>query len=56
MTFYFLDTPVKFKIPLQKDGGIKKGRGKGWIAASIPKNRCVSFSMFCKKLAETADS
>jgi len=56
MTFYFLDTPVKFKNPLQKDGGIKKGRGKGWIAASIPKNRCVSFSMFCKKLSETADS
>jgi hypothetical protein len=50
MTFYFLDNPVKIKLPLQKDGGIKQGRGKGWIAASIPKNRCVSFSKFCEKL------
>lgn len=56
MTFYFLDTPVKFKKPLQKDGGIKKGRGKGWIAASIPKNRCVSFSRFCEKIVQASST
>jgi hypothetical protein len=52
MTFYFLDTPVQILNPLQKSKGIKKGRGKGWIAAAIPKNRCVSFSTFCKKIIE----
>jgi hypothetical protein len=42
-TYFFLSSPFKFKTPLRKDGGIKKGRGKNWIAAKIPPNRCISF-------------
>lgn len=49
-TFYFLDEPVKLSKPLLKDGGNKKGRGKGWIAAMIPKNRCVTFEEFTKRM------
>jgi hypothetical protein len=49
-TYFFLDQPIKLGIPLKKDGGIKKGRGRNWIAASIPKNRCVSFSEFTKRI------
>lgn len=51
-TYYFLDTPLKFKSPLVKDGGKKKGRGKNWIAAMIPPNRCVSFTEFIKHIPE----
>lgn len=50
LTYYFLDKPIEFERPLKKDGGIGKGRGKGWIAASIPKNRCVPFDEFAKRI------
>lgn len=49
-TYYFLDKPVKLNKPLRKDPGIKKGRGVGWIAASVPPNRCVSFQEFTKRI------
>jgi hypothetical protein len=48
LTYYFLGTRLKLKENLMKDGGIETGRGKGWIAAAIPKNRCVSFEEFLK--------
>jgi hypothetical protein len=51
-TYYFLDKPIKFTNALRKDGGIKKGRGKNWIAAMIPPNRCVTFSEFIKHIPE----
>lgn len=51
-TYYFLDEPLTFINPLKKDGGKKKGRGKNWIAANIPKNRCVSFADFIKHIPE----
>lgn len=51
-TYYFLDEPLTFKTPLKKDGGRKKGRGKNWIAAMIPSNRCVSFTDFIKHIPE----
>jgi len=51
-TYYFLDEPLTFKSPLRKDGGREKGRGKNWIAAMIPPNRCVSFSDFLKHIPE----
>ncbi|MEX0981063.1 MAG: PD-(D/E)XK nuclease family protein [Bacteroidales bacterium] len=50
MTYYFLDEPVKIKENLLKDGGNKKGRGKNWIAAMIPKNRCVTFEEFVRRM------
>ncbi len=49
-TYYFLAEPVKLNKPLLKDGGNKKGRGKGWIAAMIPKNRCVTFEEFARRM------
>jgi hypothetical protein len=51
-TYYFLDSPLRFKNPLRKDGGIEPGRGKDWIAAHIPPNRCVSFIDFIKHIPE----
>lgn len=42
-TYYFLGDALKLPKVLKKDTGIEKGRGKNWIAASISKNRCVSF-------------
>jgi hypothetical protein len=51
-TYYFLDEPLIFKTALKKDSGIKKGRGKNWIAAQIPPNRCVSFTDFIKNIPE----
>lgn len=51
-TYFFLDTPLTFKNALRKDGGIKKGRGKNWIAAMIPPNRCVTFTEFIKHIPE----
>ncbi|MDA3077950.1 hypothetical protein OFO07_03295 [Campylobacter sp. JMF_06 NA1] len=51
-TYYFLEEEFSFKNPLKKDGGIEKGRGKNWIAAAIPKNRCVSFTDFLKHIPE----
>ncbi len=51
-TYYFLDKPLRLKKNLKKDGTIKKGRGKGWIAGSIPKNRNVSFAEFTKQMID----
>lgn len=51
-TYYFLRKEMDFKSPLIKDGGIEKGRGKNWIAANIPQNRCVNFSVFLKHILE----
>jgi len=51
-TYYFLDTPFTFKSALRKDPGKEKGRGKDWIAAMIPPNRCVSFTDFIKHIPE----
>ena len=50
-TYFFLDEPLKLLRPLKKDKGRKKGRGKNWIAAMIPKNRCVSFLEFARRIA-----
>jgi hypothetical protein len=49
-TYYFLDYPVPLGTPLLKDGGNKKGRGKNWVAAMIPKNRCVTFQEFTHRV------
>lgn len=51
-TYYFLDEPLNFNTALKKDGGIEKGRGKNWIAAHIPPNRCVTFTEFIKHIPE----
>jgi hypothetical protein len=51
-TYFFLDKPLKLTKNLQKDGGRKQGRGKDWIAAMIPANRCVTFSEFTKRLMQ----
>lgn len=50
LTYYFLDEPVEINNNLLKDGGNKKGRGKNWIAAMIPKNRCVTFEEFVRRM------
>lgn len=50
VTYYFLEEPVRLKKNLMKDGGKEKGRGKDWIAAMIPKNRCVTFNEFVKRM------
>jgi hypothetical protein len=55
-TFYFLDEPVELLLPLLKDGTIKKGRGKNWIAGMIPKNRCVTFAEFVRRIAKNKTS
>jgi len=55
-TFYFLAAPLRLSLPLKKDGTNKKGRGKNWIAALIPKNRCVTFEEFTKRLMKAANS
>ena len=49
-TFFFLDDKVKLPKNLLKDGTREKGRGKDWIAAMIPPNRCVSFEEFIKHM------
>lgn len=54
-TYYFLSEPVALGLPLLKDGGNKAGRGKNWIAAMIPKNRCVSFEEFTKRIIQSYD-
>lgn len=54
-TYFFLDEPLKLDYPLKKDGTRKKGRGKDWIAAMIPKNRCVSFLEFARRIANQRD-
>ena len=55
-TYFFLGEPLRLNTPLQKDGTNKKGRGKNWIAAKIPKNRCVTFSEFTRRLIEKKNS
>ncbi|APY06865.1 hypothetical protein BWZ20_00495 [Winogradskyella sp. J14-2] len=50
LTYYFLEEPVRLNSNLMKDGGKEKGRGKNWIAAMIPKNRCVTFNEFVKRM------
>lgn len=55
-TFYFLAHPVELNRPLLKDGGKEKGRGKGWIAAMIPKNRCVTFEEFTRRMVMAASN
>lgn len=52
-TYYFLGNPVTLPRPLLKDGGIQKGRGKDWIAAKIPKNRCVTFEKFSEQMVKS---
>jgi hypothetical protein len=54
-TYYFLADPVQLDKPLLKDGGREKGRGKGWIAAMIPRNRCVTFEEFTRRIVESAN-
>lgn len=49
-TFYFLSEPVQLVSPLLKDAGIEKGRGKDWVAGMIPKNRCVTFEEFVRRM------
>jgi hypothetical protein len=51
-TFYFLDEAFVFKSPLMKERGNHKEVGKGWISKFIPKNRCVSFVEFIKRIPE----
>ncbi|MFQ5754309.1 MAG: hypothetical protein ACE5HI_20175 [bacterium] len=51
-TYFFLAEPLRLNVPLIKDGTNKKGRGKNWIAAMIPKNRCVTFEEFTRRLME----
>ncbi len=51
-TYFFLNKPIKLQKPLLKDGTKNKGRGKNWIAAMIPPNRCVSFDEFVKRMVE----
>lgn len=50
VTYYFLASPVVLNKPLLKDRGREVGRGKGWVAAMIPKNRCVTFEEFAKRI------
>ncbi len=55
-TFYFLDDPVELPASLLKDGTIKKGIGKNWIALLIPKNRCVTFAEFVRRISKIKTS
>lgn len=55
-TFYFLDDPVELPASLLKDGTIKKGRGKNWIAGKIPKNRCITFAEFVRRMSKIKTS
>lgn len=49
-TYFFLAEPLKLTHPLKKDSGKRKGIGKNWISLMIPKNRCVTFEEFTKRL------
>ena len=49
-TYFFLDNSVQLKTILKKDGTRDVGRGKNWIAAQIPPNRCVTFEEFIKHM------
>ena len=50
-TYFFLDTPLKLRNPLKKDVARGKERGVGWIGSQIPKNRCVSFLEFARRMS-----
>ncbi len=52
-TYFFLDEPLKLNNPLKKEGTRKKGKGKDWIGSQIPKNRCVSFLEFARRMIDT---
>ena len=45
-TYFFLEDPLILNTALLKETTKKKGQGKDWIAAMIPRNRCVSFFYF----------
>ena len=49
-TYFFLAEPLELPHPLKKDSGKEKGIGKNWISLMIPKNRCVTFEEFTKRL------
>lgn len=49
-TYYFLGETIPLKHVFKKDTGINKGRGKGWIAAAIPQNRCIPFKEFMRRI------
>lgn len=49
-TYFFLAKPLQLNVQLKKDRTKKRGRGKNWIAAMIPKNRCVTFEEFIRRL------
>lgn len=51
-TFFFLGEILPLPKPIKKDGGIEKGRGKDWIAASVSKNRCIPFKEFIRRMAD----
>ena len=44
-TYFFLDDPIKINKPI-----LKSEKSKNWIHRMIPKNRCVSFSEFIKRM------
>jgi len=52
-TYFFLDTPLKLRVPLKKDVGRGKGIGTNWISKMIPKNRCVTFQEFTQRLIDS---
>ncbi len=49
-SIYLLGETIELKHPFHKDGGIKEGRGKNWIAAAISKNRCIPFKEFIRRM------
>ncbi|MGB7510154.1 MAG: hypothetical protein WBP54_02570 [Pelodictyon phaeoclathratiforme] len=49
-TYFFLDESTQLKTPLKKDSTIEVGRGKNWIAAQIPPNRCVTVDEFVRHM------
>ena len=55
LTHYFLDEPTTISPPLQKDSSKGEGRGQGWIAAMIPKNRTITFSTLLEQMNKQRD-
>lgn len=45
-TYYFLDNPVKLRKPLLKDNA----NTTNWLSPTIPKNRCVTFEEFVRRM------
>ena len=50
-TFFFLADPVKLTKPLLKDN--IRNYKDGWIAATIPRNRCITFEEFVKRMNDS---